>query len=86
MPKPGNPNIVYSNCKGRFGVYNKLTGQERQYYVGAANIYGHNPKDMKFRLQRVTPIHVSPHNPDKVYHASQYVHQTINDGENWKID
>ena len=85
VPKPGNPNIVYSNCKGRFGVYNKLTGQERQYYVGAANIYGHNPKDMKFRLQRVTPIHVSPHNPDKVYHASQYVHQTINDGENWKI-
>jgi len=85
VPKPGNANIVYANCKGRFGVFNKLTGQEKQYYVGAANIYGHNPKDMKFRFQRVAPIHVSPHNPNKIYHASQYVHQTTNDGKTWKI-
>ena len=28
VPKPSNPNIVYSNCKGRFGIYNKETGQE----------------------------------------------------------
>ena len=85
VPKPGNANIVYANCKGRFGVFNKLTGQEKQYYVGAANIYGHNPKDMKFRFQRVAPIHVSPHNPDMIYHTSQYVHQTTNDGKTWKI-
>ena len=39
VPKPGNPNIVYSNCKGRFGVFNKITGQEKQYYVGASNLY-----------------------------------------------
>ena len=85
VPKPGNPNIVYSNCKGRFGVYDKTTGQELQYYVGATNIYGHNPKDLKFRFQRVAPIHVSPHNPDVVYHTSQYVHKTIDDGKTWEI-
>jgi len=84
VPKPGNPNIVYSNCKGRFGTYNKLTGQEKQYYVGASNIYGHNPKDLKYRFQRVSPIHVSPHNPDVVYHCSQYVHKTTNDGKTWE--
>ena len=85
VPKPGNPNIVYTNCKGRFGVYDKTTGQELQYYVGATNIYGHNPKDLKFRFQRVAPIHVSPHNPDVVYHTSQYVHKTIDDGKTWEI-
>jgi photosystem II stability/assembly factor-like uncharacterized protein len=85
VPKPGNPNIVYSNCKGRFGVYDKRTGQELQYYVGATNIYGHNPKDLKFRFQRVAPIHVSPHNPDMVYHTSQYVHRTMDDGKTWEI-
>ncbi len=85
VPKPGNPNIVYSNCKGRFGVYNKKTGQEKRYYVGASNIYGHNPKDLKFRFQRVAPIHVSPHNPGVVYHTSQYVHKTIDEGETWEI-
>ena len=84
VPKPGNHNIVYSNCKGRFGVYDKRTGQERQYYVGAANMYGHNPADLKYRFQRVSPIHVSPHNPDVVYHTSQYVHKTTDDGITWE--
>lgn len=84
VPKPGNPNIVYSNCKGRFGVYNKETGQEKQYYVGATYIYGHNPKNLEYRFQRVAPIHVSPHNPDVVYHGSQFVHKTTDDGVTWE--
>jgi len=84
VPKPGNPNIVYANCKGRFGVYNKLNGTEMQFYVGASNMYGHNPKDLKYRFQRVSPIHVSPHNPDVVYHCSQYVHRTTDDGRTWE--
>ncbi|MEQ9426002.1 MAG: hypothetical protein RJQ09_16370 [Cyclobacteriaceae bacterium] len=84
VPKPGNHNVVYSDCKGRFGVFDKRTGQEKQYYVGAANIYGHNPKDLKFRFQRVAPVHVSQHNPDVVYHTSQYVHKTTDDGVTWQ--
>ncbi len=84
VPKPGDPNIVYSNCKGRFGVFNKTTGQEQQYYVGAANMYGHNPKDLEYRFQRVSPIHVSPHDPNVVYHTSQFVHRTTDDGKTWE--
>jgi len=84
VPKPGNHNIVYANCKGRFGRYNKLTGQEKQYYVGATNIYSHNPKDLKYRFQRVSPIHISPHDPNVVYHASQYLHKTIDEGATWE--
>lgn len=84
VPKPGDPNIVYSNCKGRFGVYDKTTGQEKQYYVGAANIYGHNPTDLKYRFQRVSPVHASYHNPNVVYHGSQYLHKTINSGITWE--
>lgn len=84
VPKPGNANIVYSNCKGRFGVFNKETGTEMKFYVGATNIYGSNPTNLKYRFQRVSPIHVSPHNPDVVYHCSQFVHKTTNDGETWE--
>ncbi len=84
VPKPGNPNIVYSNCKGRFGVYDRRTGQERQYYVGAQYMYGHNPAELEYRFQRVSPIHVSPHDPDVVYHCSQYVHKTTDDGKTWE--
>ena len=85
IPKPGNPNIVYANCKGRFGRFNFATGQEQQYYVGASNMYGHNPKDLKYRFQRVSPIHISPHDPDVIYHASQYLHRTTDEGVTWEI-
>jgi len=84
VPKPGDHNIVYANCKGRFGRYNKKTGQEMQFYVGAANLYSHNPKDLQYRFQRVSPIHVSPHDPDVVYHASQYLHRTTDGGVTWE--
>jgi photosystem II stability/assembly factor-like uncharacterized protein len=85
VPKPGNSDIVYSNCKGNFGVYDKRTGQEMQYSVGAMNIYGHDGDKLKFRFQRVAPIHVSPHNPDVVYHGSQYLHKTTDNGKTWEI-
>ena len=85
VPKPSNPNIVYSNCKGRFSIYNKKTGQEKQYYVGAQNMYGHNPKDLKFRFQRVSPIHISPHDENVIYHGSQFLHKTIDGGISWEI-
>jgi photosystem II stability/assembly factor-like uncharacterized protein len=84
VPKPGDHNIVYANCKGRFSVFDKRTGTEKGYYVGASNIYGHNPKDLEYRFQRVAPIHVSPHDPDVVYHGSQFLHKTVNDGLAWE--
>ncbi|MDA0195477.1 MAG: hypothetical protein O2951_10595 [Bacteroidetes bacterium] len=85
IPKPGNHNVVFTGCKGRFGVYDKRTGQEKQYYIGATNIYGHNPRDLKFRFQRVAPLHISPHNPDVIYMGSQYVHKTTDGGLIWQI-
>ena len=84
IPKPGNPDIVYSNCKGRFGRYNQSTGQEKQYYVGMGNIYGHNTADLVYRFQRVSPIAVSPHDPNIVYHASQFLHRTTDEGVTWE--
>ena len=85
VPNPDDPNIVYSNCKGRFSVYNKLTGQDQQYEIGARNMYGHNPRDLKYRFQRVSPIIVSPHDSKVIYHTSQYVHKTIDEGKTWEI-
>lgn len=83
VPVPGNPDLVYANCKGRFGVFNKKTGQEMQYYIGASNIYGHEPDQLTYRFQRVTPIEVSPFDPGTVYYGSQYLHKTIDGGKSW---
>ncbi|MGI9626964.1 MAG: WD40/YVTN/BNR-like repeat-containing protein, partial [Longimicrobiales bacterium] len=84
VPKPGDSDIVYANCKGRFGLYNRRTGQEQQYYVGFSNLYGANPRDLEYRFQRTVPVHVSPHDPNRVYHGSQFVHMTMDGGRNWE--
>ena len=83
VPKVGDPDIVYSNCKGRFGRYNRRTGQEQQYWVVAQYMYGHNPKDLILRFQRVSPIEVTPLDPGVVYHGSQYVHRSTDEGRTW---
>jgi photosystem II stability/assembly factor-like uncharacterized protein len=82
-PQPSGK-IVYGVCKGEFGRYNTETGQEKHYWVYPQNRYGHNPKDMKYRFVRQSPIEVSPHDPKVVYHGSQYLHRTTDDGVTWE--
>ncbi len=82
---PDKPHIVYGGCKGRFGRYNHLTGQEQQYWVYPHFNYGHAASEMPFRFQRTSPIEISPHNPNVIYHTSQYVHKTTDEGRTWKI-
>lgn len=85
VPKPGDPNIIYANCKGQFSVYNKELGVEHAYWVGAESLYSNHPSEITYRFQRVTPVEVSPHNPDVVYYGSQFVHKTSNGGRNWEV-
>ena len=82
---PSLPHIVYGGCKGRFSRYNHKTGQEQQYWVYPHFNYGHAASDMPFRFQRTAPIEISPHDPSVIYHASQFVHKTINEGVNWQV-
>jgi len=84
VPQTNNPNIVFANCKGRFGQYNTATGQEQNYYVGAQYMYGRNPAKLEYRFQRVAPIEISPHDSSVVYNGSQFVHRTTNGGKTWK--
>ncbi|HKK27852.1 MAG TPA: hypothetical protein VKB18_07200 [Gemmatimonadota bacterium] len=84
VPRPGDPDIVYANCKGRFGRYSRVDGQEESYPVGAEFIYGADPEKLEYRFQRTVPIEVSPTNPDVVYDGSQYVHRTTDGGRTWE--
>ncbi len=84
VPHPVNPMIVYSNCKGTFRRYNRATGQQQLYYVGGVNMYGVNPRELPYRFQRVVPIEISPHDPSVIYHGSQFVHRTTDEGRTWE--
>lgn len=84
VPQHNNPSTIFANCKGRFGVYHKTTGQEQNYPVGAEYMYGRNPEKLEYRFQRTVPIEISPHDSSVVYNGSQYVHKTTNGGQTWE--
>ncbi|MDX6531981.1 MAG: hypothetical protein QOH41_4271 [Blastocatellia bacterium] len=84
MPHPTNPEIVYGSCKGQYGVMNLRTGQEKNYWIGAQSLYGNPAGDLIYRMQRVSPMATSPHDPDVLYYGSQYLHRTRDKGITWE--
>jgi photosystem II stability/assembly factor-like uncharacterized protein len=84
MPHPLNPDIVYGSCKGQYGVMNLKTGQEKSYWIGGQSLYGNPASDLIYRMQRVSPMATSPHDPDVLYYGSQYVHRTRDKGVTWE--
>jgi len=84
MPHPSNPDIVYGSCKGQYGVMNLKTGQEKSYWIGGQSLYGNPASDLIYRMQRVSPMATSPHDPEVLYYGSQYVHRTRDKGVTWE--
>ncbi|HEU4711644.1 MAG TPA: hypothetical protein VFS76_08775 [Pyrinomonadaceae bacterium] len=84
MPHPLNPSIVYGSCKGQYGVMNLATGQEKSYWIGGQSLYGNPASDLIYRMQRVSPMATSPHDPEVLYYGSQYVHRTRDKGVTWE--
>ena len=84
IPHPLNPSIVYGSCKGQFSVMSMKSGQERNYWIGGQSLYGNPARDLIYRMQRVAPMAVSPHDPEVLYYGSQYLHRTRDQGVTWE--
>lgn len=84
-PNIANAQVVYGVCKGEFSRLSLVTGQESHFWVYPQNRYGHNPRDMKYRMQRVTPFELSPHDPRVIYFGSQFLHRTTDEGHTWEV-
>ncbi|HZL92065.1 MAG TPA: hypothetical protein VFB99_00425, partial [Vicinamibacterales bacterium] len=68
VPHPTEKNIVYGSCKGQYSYVNLETGQEKRYWVGAQSLYGNPARDLILRFQRVSPMALSPHDPQILYY------------------
>jgi len=84
MPHRTNADTVFGACKGQFSRMSMRTGQEQPYWNGGQSLYGNPGKDLILRFQRVSPMEVSPHEPNTVYYGSQHVHRTRDGGVNWE--
>jgi len=63
---------------------NHRTGEERSVNPWPDNPMGHGAEGAKYRFQWNFPIFFSPHNPRKLYAASQHLHVSYNSGESWE--
>ena len=83
---PLDNDVVYGGSYDGFLTRkNHRTGEERNINPWPDNPMGHGAEGAKYRFQWNFPIFFSPHNPKKVYAASQYLHASTNGGESWEI-
>lgn len=85
IPDPSNPDIVYGGSYG--GVLTRWDGktkQVRNVSVTQANPSGIDPAKMEHRFAWVAPVMISPHDPNTVYHCSQFINRTRDGGMTWE--
>jgi len=77
--EPGNPNIVYAQWQqGNLNRHDRLTGENTSIQPQPAL----GEKIERFNWD--APILVSPHNPKRIYHASQRVWRSEDRGDSWQ--
>jgi photosystem II stability/assembly factor-like uncharacterized protein len=78
--EPGNPNIVYSQWQqGNLNRHDRISGE---------NVYIKPQPELGEKVERYNwdaPILVSPHNPKRIYHASQRVWKSDDRGDSWQV-
>lgn len=83
---PRDPNIIYAgNYIGQITRLDRRSGHIRNITTYPQMHDGVAPRDMRYRFQWNAPIRLSPHDPDVLYHTSQYVHRSTDHGQTWEI-
>jgi hypothetical protein len=86
VPDPVDNNIIWSgNYDGMLDVFDMRTKQSRAVTVWPESIQGWAAKDVKYRFQWTFPIAISPHDHNRVYVGSQFVHMTSDGGQSCEI-
>lgn len=83
---PDYPEKIYAGCYG--GVMDRFDSKTQQ--VTNVMSYpqlqlGEAAKNLKYRFQWVSPMAVSPQNPKVIFHGSQYIHRSVDEGETWEV-
>ncbi len=90
-PDPVDSNIIWSSASGSGSVggiverFELRTGQSRNVEVWPDQVNGSTAADLKYRFVWTAPLTISPHDHNKVYVGSQFVHQTTDGGNSWQV-
>ncbi len=82
---PRDPMVTYAGCYGgNINRVNRANGDIRQILLYPELQLGQAPRTLRHRFQWNAPIRISPHDPDVVYHTSQFVNRTTDGGYSWE--
>jgi photosystem II stability/assembly factor-like uncharacterized protein len=90
-PDPADSNIVWSSASGFGSVggivvrHDLRTGITQSVEVWPEATIGHAAADVKYRFVWTFPLTISPHDHNRIYVGSQFVHVTTNGGKSWQV-
>jgi photosystem II stability/assembly factor-like uncharacterized protein len=83
-PKPKDPDVTFAGCYGgAIDRHDEKSGQSRQVVAWPQLAIGQAAADLKYRFQWNAPIAISPHDPNTLYHASQVLLKSTDEGQTW---
>jgi photosystem II stability/assembly factor-like uncharacterized protein len=83
VPDPRDWHIIYSNNEGFINRYDKNKEEVQDVSPVPIDNSGHGAVDLVHRFQWVTPLMLSPHNPDVIYTAGECVFKSSDHGQSW---
>ncbi len=90
-PDPVDDNIIWSSASGSGSIggiverFDLRTGQARNVEVWPDQVNGSPAADLKYRFVWTFPLTISPHDHNRLYVGSQYVHVTTDAGNSWQV-
>jgi len=90
-PDPVDNNIIWSSGTGAGSVsgavarFDERTKQAREVEVWPVDVSGATAAEVKYRFNWEFPVTISPHDHNKVYVGSQFVHVTTDGGNSWHV-
>jgi len=83
VPDPRDWHIIYSNSEGYAVRYDKNKQELQDISPVPLDNAGHGAVDLAHRFQWVSPLMLSPHNPDVLYTAGECVFKSADHGHSW---
>ena len=90
-PDPVDNNIIWSTGTGSGSVggsvarFDEKNRQAREVEVWPDSTVGATAGEVKYRFNWEFPVTISPHDHNKVYVGSQFVHVTTDGGNSWQV-
>src|SRR3954453_5583259 len=83
IPDPRDWHVIYSNNEGFLTRYDKSREEAQDISPYPLDNAGHGAENLKHRFQWVSPLLLSPHNPDVIYTAAECVFKSTDHGQSW---